>query len=60
MRGDLIRHRYNGELYVVLEDEEDLVTGCKVLHSSSGRPTSVFPEMFTLVSGCQSGENCSE
>lgn len=50
-RGDLIRHRYSGEMYLVLEDEEDLITGCLVLHTASGRITSVFPEMFVLITG---------
>ena len=56
LRGDLIRHRYNNEMYLVLEDEEDLITGCLVLHTTSGRITSVFPEMFVLISSSPRGE----
>jgi len=56
LKGDMIRHRYNDELYLVLEDEEDLLVGCRVLHLASGRLTSVYPEMFVLVSTSPRGE----
>lgn len=56
VRGDLIRHRYNDETYLVLEDEEDLITGCLVLHTASGKVTSIYPEMFVLVSPSPRGE----
>jgi len=54
-RGDMIRHRYNDELYLVLEDKGDILVGCRALHIASGRLTSVYPEMFVLVSTVESG-----